>query len=163
MNMKKNLLIVPLIIFLLTFLNGCVGYEPIFSSNLEFKIKDHSIKGNKKIGNRIYSKLYNLSKTNNQHLKVKEIIIYINSTINKKPTSKNVSGKILEYKITINSDIKIIDYLTDDELINENYNLSLSYKAQDEYSKTLASENKSVEDLSDGIFQDLLIKLSQAW
>jgi len=163
MKIKKNLLIIPLIIFLLTILNGCVGYEPIFSSNLEFKIKDHSVKGNRKIGNRIYSKLYNLSNTNKNKPGAKEILLYINSTTNKNPTSKNISGKILEYKITINANIKIIDYLTDDELINENYNHSLSYKAQDEYSQTLTLENKSVEDLVDGIFQDILIKLSQAW
>ena len=44
---------------------ACAGYEPIFSStNLEFKIADYSISGDKKLGNQIYSKLYNLSRSN---------------------------------------------------------------------------------------------------
>ena len=42
---------------LLIIINGCTGYEPIFgSTNLEFKIVDYSISGDKKLGNKIYSK-----------------------------------------------------------------------------------------------------------
>ena len=44
---------------LLIFISECVGYKPIYSStNLQFKIGDYSIAGDKKLGNRIYSKLY---------------------------------------------------------------------------------------------------------
>ena len=45
-------------------IGACAGYEPIFgSSNLEFKISEYSISGDKKLGNKIYSKLYNLSQS----------------------------------------------------------------------------------------------------
>ena len=59
--MKKVIyLIIPLI--LLSCINACSGYKPIFgSSNLQFEIADYVIEGNKKLGNEIYSKLYNLS------------------------------------------------------------------------------------------------------
>ena len=59
--MKKIIyLLIPLI--LLIYINACSGYKPIFGSsnisNIQFKIADYSIKGNKKLGNQIYSKLY---------------------------------------------------------------------------------------------------------
>ena len=61
--MKKISHILISLIFLIN-ISACAGYKPIFSSsNLEFKITDYSILGDKKLGNRIYSKLYNLSKS----------------------------------------------------------------------------------------------------
>ena len=62
--MKKiSYIIASLIIFIN--INSCVGYKPIFdSTNIQFKIINHSIEGNKKLGNKIYTKLYNLSKSN---------------------------------------------------------------------------------------------------
>ena len=51
--MNRILNLIVLFTFLL-FLNSCVGYEPIFSStNLQFKIVDYSIKGNKVLGKQI--------------------------------------------------------------------------------------------------------------
>ena len=58
-------------LFLLVNIVACAGYKPIFSSsNLEFKIADYSIIGDKKLGNQIYSKLYNLSKSNKNKAEV---------------------------------------------------------------------------------------------
>ena len=62
----------------LFFINGCTGYKPIFgSSNLPFKIDEFSLEGDKSIGNKIYSNLYNLSKSNNDIKKFKIIKILI--------------------------------------------------------------------------------------
>ena len=56
-------LIIPIIALIL--LNECSGYKPIFSTqNLQFKIDSYSIKGNKILGNKLYSKLHNISKSN---------------------------------------------------------------------------------------------------
>ena len=61
--MKKITYFIYSFIFLIL-LNGCAGYKPIFdSSNLQFKIADYSIEGNKILGKKIYSKLHNLSKS----------------------------------------------------------------------------------------------------
>ena len=58
--MKKIYYILISLIFL-TNISACTGYKPIFgSTNLEFKITDYAITGDKKIGNQIYSRLYNL-------------------------------------------------------------------------------------------------------
>ena len=62
--MKKITSIIILFI-LLIFINSCAGYKPIFgSSNLQFEIADYSIGGDEKLGNQIYSKLYNFSRSN---------------------------------------------------------------------------------------------------
>ena len=62
--MKKITFLISSII-LFFFINGCGGYEPIFSStNLQFEIVDYSIKGDKTLGGKIYSKLDNISKNN---------------------------------------------------------------------------------------------------
>ena len=54
---KTTFLIISL--FLLICINACAGYKPIFaSSDFQFKIADYSINGNKKLGNKIYSKLH---------------------------------------------------------------------------------------------------------
>ena len=40
---------------LLILINECTGYKPIFSSsNLQFKIADYTIEGNKVLGKKIY-------------------------------------------------------------------------------------------------------------
>ena len=45
-------------IALLIFINGCADYKPIFgTTKLQFEISDHTIEGNKILGNKIYSKL----------------------------------------------------------------------------------------------------------
>ena len=84
--MKKiSYLVVSLII--LINMSACTGYKPIFgSSNLEFKITDYSLSGNKKLGNQIYSQLYNLSKASKKSPEVKNIYISIH-------TSKNINAK----------------------------------------------------------------------
>ena len=59
---NKNYSIIS-IILLIFFTSACTGYKPIFgASQVEFEVASHSIEGNKKLGNQIYSQLYNLSK-----------------------------------------------------------------------------------------------------
>jgi len=160
--MKKTIFLIISFI-LLIFINACAEYKPIFgSSNLQFQIADYSIDGDKKLGNRIYSKLYNLSKSNKNNENAKNIYIKIKVSKEKKATAKDSTGKILEYKINLNTKIVANDYLTNDELLNHNFASSLSYKVQEQFSETLKSENKSIDDLINKTYQDLLIKLAES-
>ena len=108
----------PILSFIiLLFINGCSGYEPIFSStNLQFKIADYSIEGNKILGNKIYSKLYNLSQSKKDDHNLRNVDVVIKISKDKNATVKNGDGKILEYKITLNTDIKITDFITKDKI-----------------------------------------------
>ena len=57
--------------------------------------------------------------------------------------------------------IKVKDLLDDRQMINQNFTSSSTYKVQDQYSETVKLENKSIENLIDKTYQDLLVKLSQ--
>jgi hypothetical protein len=152
-----------LVILILIFsLKACSGYKSVFStSNLEFEIAEHSILGNKQLGNKIYSKLYRLFKSNNSNTEKTVINITINTKKEKVSTVKNNTGKILEYKIILSSEIIFTNYLTKEKILNYNTSLSSSYKVEDQYSKTKSVENKNIEDLINRTFQDLLIKISE--
>ena len=158
--MKKIAYLIISIIFL-NFINACAGYKPIHTTDLQFEIVDYSIKTNKKLGRQIYSKLYNLSKSNKKSTKTQSITIIIDITKNKTATAKNSTGKVLEYKIILSSNIIIKDYLTNDKILNQNFSYSSIYKVQDKYSETKKIENKSIENLISKMYQDLLIKMSE--
>ena len=159
--MKKNTFTILLIV-LLIFINGCSGYKPIFSStNLEFDIANYSLEDNKTLGEKIYSRLKRASKLNGNNENVRKIDILIKASQNKKATAKDATGKILQYKISLNIDVKIKDYLTEDEILNETYSSSFTYKIQKQYSDTLKLEERSINQLVDKTYQQILIKLSE--
>ena len=150
------------LLILLIFINGCVGYEPIFSStNLQFEIADYSIGGNKVLGNKIYSKIYSLSKSKKNDQNLRSVNLVIKVSKDKNATAKNSAGKILQYKITLNTDIKVTDFITKDKILNQIFVSSLTYKVQDKYSDTVDLENRSIEDLLNKTYQELVTRLAQ--
>tara|TARA_B100001013_G_scaffold65442_1_gene34178 strand:+ start:32 stop:517 length:486 start_codon:yes stop_codon:yes gene_type:complete len=153
----------PIFLFiLLIFINGCAGYEPIFgSTNLQFEIADYSIEGNKILGNKIYSKVYTLSKSNKDNQNLRNVDLVIKVSKDKKATVKDSAGKILEYKITLNTDVKITDFATKDKILDQIFISSLTYKVQNKYSDTVNLENKSIENLLNKTYQELVIRLAQ--
>ena len=157
---KLTLLIISGILFL--YVSACAGYTPIYSSSqFNFIIENHSIKGEERLANLIYRKLYNASLSNKDNLNAKSISLSILTTKEKKPTTKNSAGKILEYEINLNSNIVINDFYTDEIILNQNFNYSISYKVQDEHSETLKLENKNIENLINKTYEDLLIKIAE--
>ena len=158
--MKKIAYLIISIIFF-NFINACSGYKPIYTTNLQFEIADYSLKENKKLGRQIYSKLYNLSKSHKKNTNTQSIAIIIGITKNKAATAKDSTGKILEYIITLKSNIIIKDYLTNDEILNQSFSYSTSYNVQDLYSETLKLEQRSIKDLIDKTYKNLLVKMSE--
>ena len=124
--MKKILLILISILLLIN-INACAGYKPIFgSSDLNFDIADYTITGDKQLGNQIYARLVNLSKKNSDKSKSKQLLLLINVTKSKSHTAKDEAGKILGYKISLSTKVTATDYLTEDKLMNVNFNFSSS-------------------------------------
>ena len=159
--MKKNIFFV-ITVFILIFANACSGYKPIFgSSNSKFKISQHSLEGDKILGNQIYQKLYNVSRSNKDNPDAQSIKILIQITKDKVATVKNNAGKILEYKINVNGYFIVSDYLINNEILNQNFNHSSSYKVQDQQSETLKLENLAIANLINQISQNLLIEISR--
>ena len=153
----------PVFLFiLLIFINGCVGYEPIFgSTNLQFEIADYSIEGNKILGNKIYSKLYSLSKSKKDDQNLRSVDLVIKVSKDKNVTTKDSAGKILQYRITLNTDIKVTDFITKDKILNQIFISSSIYKVQNKYSDTVNLENQTIENLLNKTYQELVIKLTQ--
>tara|TARA_B100000029_G_scaffold159410_1_gene155059 strand:- start:3521 stop:4006 length:486 start_codon:yes stop_codon:yes gene_type:complete len=159
--MKKISLII-IAFFILNLVSGCSGYKPIFSSsNLNFEILYVSIEGDEKIGKEINNKLKRFLNTKDKN-KNKSINLYLSSIKDKVATVKDSSGKIKEYKITLNTRIKVDDYLTDQKILDQNFSYSTSYKVQDNYSETIDLENKSIENLLNRTFQEIIIKLTES-
>ena len=149
-------------LILLTNISSCAGYKPIFgSSNLEFKIADYIITGDSKLGNQIYSRLYNLSKANKNNTGAENIYISINVTKDKRSTAKNTEGKVLGYKINLSTAVTIKNLMTGKIIVNENFSYSSTFKTQDQFSETKKIENRSLESLINKTYQDLLIKISE--
>ena len=145
----------------LIFISECAGYKPIFgSTNIQFDIADYDIKGDKIIGKKIYSRLHRLSKSEKNDQNITSVKFLIDTLKNKEATTKDNVGKILEYKITIKTKIITTDFITDEKILNQTFISSLTYKVQDQHSDTIKLENKSVENLINKIFQEILIKLS---
>ena len=147
---------------LLLFLNACTGYKPIFTStNLQFEITNYSIEGDKTLGNKVYAKLNRLSKSNKNEDNTRNISFLINATKNKKAGAKDNAGKILSYKITLNTKIEVKDTMTDEIILKQTFVSSTSYKVQDQSSDTAKLENKYTDNLIDKTYRELLIQLSQ--
>ena len=159
--MKKILYsIFALTIFAL--ISHCSGYKPIFSTTqLQFKIVDYEIKGDKLLGKRIYSKLNVLSRSKKHEQNIRDIVLILSATKTKSPTSKDSTGKTLEYRINLNTEVEAKDYLTDKSILKQNFNSSLNYKVQSTYSDTLTLEGKTTDDLINKTYQDILFNLSK--
>ena len=50
--------------------------------------------------------------------------------------------------------------MTGDKILNQNFSYSSVYRVQDNHSETIKLENKSIEDLINKIYQNLLIKMA---
>ena len=158
----KKIFYLPILLVLLIKITACAGYKPIFNSpNLEFKIADYSVSGDTKLANQIYSKLYNLTQTNQQSSSTKNLYVLINVQKEKKPTAKSSDGKILGYRINLSTKITIEDIMTGNEILNESFALSTTYKVQSQFSETIKLENQSTENLINNTYENLLLKLSE--
>ena len=102
--------------------------------------------GDKVLGNQIYFRLRNISSTNKTD-DIQNFKIFINASKEKKSTVKDSAGKILEYKITLNTNIIINDFLTDEAILKQEFSTYSNYKVQDQHSETKNLENKTLENL----------------
>ena len=142
--------------------SDCAGYKPIFAStSLKFKISTYDIEGDTILGNKLYAKLNNLSKSQKNNSDAKNFDLLINITKTRNTTLKDSSGKILEYKMNLNTKIKMVDFTTGKILLDRDFNSSLNYKKQDQYSDTIKLENQIIENLINKTYQEILIDLSK--
>ena len=107
------------------------------------------------------SKLKDISELNKNDPDASTISVLIDTTKTKEATSKDIAGKILEYRIALTLKIQIEDVYNGYKILNKNFTKSSTYKMQSQYSDTVNIENQLVENLIDNIYQELLISISQ--
>ena len=106
--------------------------------------------------------MYSIVKLNNKDETSQKIEISINVSKEKTATIKNSAGKVLEYRINLNSEIVVKDYFSNAEILNQNFDYDSSFKVQDQHSETIKLENQIIENLVDKTYQDLLIRISES-
>ena len=70
-------------------------------------------------------------------------------------------SNLLKYKITLNTDVIVTDFITKDKILNQIFISSSIYKVQNKYSDTVNLENQTIENLLNKTYQELVIKLAQ--
>ena len=159
--MKKITYLIS-ILFFLSLLSNCTGYQPIYgSTDFNFKIAEYTIEGNKKIGNKLYAKLNNLSKSQKNLSDASQIFLTINVQKNKKEMASDTAGQTIEYEITINATVNVKNYITNNNILNQTFSSSALYRVQEQYSDTIKAENKTIEELIQNLYQKILINLSE--
>ena len=148
--MKKILIVILLI------LTSC-GYQPIYKANENTKninINEIIYSGNRKINDKIYSKLPFVLVKNDENLN--KLSLESNKEI--KITSKNSKGQAVSYRTTINVKILILNNnedVIDQKVIQKNF----SYNSDENKFKFKEYQNKIEENLINGIVDDIIIHL----
>ena len=71
------------------------------------------------------------------------------------------TGLVLEYKINLDTKVEALDYVTNKSILKQDFNSSLNYKIQSRYSDSLTLEGKTIDDLIEQTYQNILFNLSK--
>ena len=151
MNLKKEFFLI--IIFIFTF--NC-NYKPLLNNDRLKQLKFHQIEtsGNKRIAQIIVNKL-NIVKD-----KKGVFVISVNGKKSVDIANKSVTGKILNYNITLECDVEIKNSLSGKILYTKKITNSQNYKASSMYSDTVSKEKKIIEDMSSLMAKQIINEMS---
>lgn len=151
MNLKKEFFLI--IIFIFTF--NC-NYKPLLNNDQLKQLKFHQIEtsGNKRIAQIIVNKL-NIVKD-----KKGVFVISVNGKKSVDIANKSVTGKILNYSITLECDVEIKNSLSGKILYTKKITNSQNYKASSMYSDTVSKEKKIIEDVSSLMAKQIINEVS---
>tara|TARA_B110000003_G_scaffold205323_1_gene204160 strand:+ start:91 stop:543 length:453 start_codon:yes stop_codon:yes gene_type:complete len=147
--MKKIILIVSLILLV-----NCNGYKPIFNSTeMNFYIGEINNISQDKISNKIERNLQPYKENNNK----KRIIIDLETKKEKKVLSKNSEGDPIIFGLEISTKVKI----TFNNNVEKNLIFNKQFKFNNQSNKFEFQQymNNIEKNLTDEIFQDLVLKL----
>ena len=151
MNLKKEFFLIVIFIFIF----NC-NYKPLLNNDQLKQLKFHQIEtsGNKRIAQIIVNKL-NIVKD-----KKGVFVISVNGKKSVDIANKSVTGKILNYSITLECDVEIKNSLSGKILYTKKITNSQNYKASSMYSDTLSKEKKIIEDVSSLMAKQIINEMS---
>jgi hypothetical protein len=151
MNLKKEFFLIIIFIFIF----NC-NYKPLLNNDQLKQLKFHQIEtsGNKRIAQIIVNKL-NIVKD-----KKGVFVISVNGKKSVDIANKSVTGKILNYSITLECDVEIKNSLSGKILYTKKITNSQNYKASSMYSDTVSKEKKIIEDVSSLMAKQIINEMS---
>tara|TARA_B100002051_G_scaffold265963_1_gene292535 strand:+ start:1355 stop:1840 length:486 start_codon:yes stop_codon:yes gene_type:complete len=151
MNLKKEFFLFVIFIFIF----NC-NYKPLLNNDQLKQLKFHQIEtsGNKRIAQIIVNKL-NIVKD-----KKGVFVISVNGKKSVDIANKSVTGKILNYSITLECDVEIKNSLSGKILYTKKITNSQNYKASSMYSDTVSKEKKIIEDVSSLMAKQIINEMS---
>ena len=149
---KNKLLYLPLIVLL--FLTNC-GFK-INNNSVNFKLTEIISEGDRRINFNIKNSLLNNS--NNTSTDQKKIMI--KTTKKKLISEKNIKNEITKYKISINTEITLINLIDKD---SQNFSVIKDgvYNVDSKYSVSLNNEKKLINLLIKSLIEEILEKLAE--
>ena len=151
MNLKKEFFLIIIFIFIF----NC-NYKPLLNNDQLKQLKFHQIEtsGNKRIAQIIVNKL-NIVKD-----KKGVFVISVNGKKSVDIANKSVTGKILNYSITLECNVEIKNSLSGKILYTKKITNSQNYKASSMYSDTVSREKKIIEDVSSLMAKQIINEMS---
>ena len=142
-----------LIFFVLIFAVNACDYKPIFlKKSYDFKIKEITLSGDKKINSIIKNKLKFFGKNNENYKKT--YFINVNTDKRKKIISKDSKGDPSKFEISILTSYEVKDL--DKTLISRKINKKNNYNNESDKFKLEQSEKIIVENLSEKIVDEII-------
>ena len=150
-NLKKEFFLIAIFIFIF----NC-NYKPLLNNDQLKQLKFHQIEtsGNKRIAQIIVNKL-NIVKD-----KKGIFVISVNGKKSVDIANKSVTGKILNYSITLECNVEIKNSLSGKILYTKKITNSQNYKASSMYSDTVSKEKKIIEDMSSLMAKQIINEMS---
>lgn len=150
-NLKKEFFLIIIFIFIF----NC-NYKPLLNNDQLKQLKFHQIEtsGNKRIAQIIVNKL-NIVKD-----KKGVFVISVNGKKSVDIANKSVTGKILNYSITLECNVEIKNSLSGKILYTKKITNSQNYKASSMYSDTVSKEKKIIEDVSSLMAKQIINEMS---
>lgn len=135
----RNVLLVSILIIV----NGC-NYKPLFDQDQlkSFAVKSYETNGDKRVAQVLVNKLSIVRDKSGKF----NIIIFAKKETN--IANKSSSGKILEYSVTLNYDVKVKNNITSEIIYSKNVSNTQNYKSSKLYSESKNREKKIVENIS---------------
>ena len=147
MMIKKK---ITLLLILFTFCTTSCGYKKLNNEENNYYLSKIIITGEKRIGQVIKQSL----KTYSFKESPTKINLSLNVSKNKIIKNKDAAGVINNYLITIVVEMSIKNEKTGN-VFNKNFSKSLDFKAKNNHSETLITENKTTSIISNSLAEQI--------
>ena len=146
----KYLKLIKILLFVSIFyLSSNCGYQPLFDTDSQlFSISRYNLEGNKRISGLLKNSLITVKKDENP------LILSINSKKRTAVADKSLTGKIINYSLTLEFEISASN-TSNVAVFSKVYTKTKNYPSSDLYSDTLNNEKKLVENITETVASEL--------